>query len=44
VGNLKDLPPLIEAVIAGWAVAHFRRTGAWPTQTSGGVTEAPGET
>jgi hypothetical protein len=43
VRNIKDLPPLTEPVIAGWAVAHFRRTGTWPTETTGEVTGATGE-
>src|SRR5262245_16075517 len=28
--NAKDLPPLREAQIWGWAQAHRRRTGPWP--------------
>src|SRR5262249_11017389 len=42
--NPKDLPPLSEVQIWGWAQAHRRRTGAWPRGKSGAVRGAPGET
>jgi hypothetical protein len=44
VRNPKDLPPLTCRQILAWADAHHRRTGAWPTGTSGPIPEAPGET
>jgi hypothetical protein len=34
---------LSESKIFGWAVAHFRRTGSWPTAASGAVFDAGGE-
>src|SRR5262245_5469550 len=40
----RDLPPLSEAKIWGWAQAHRRRTGAWPRVKSGAVRGAAGET
>ena len=40
----RRLPPLTEAKILAWARAHRRRTGRWPTQHSGAVAGAPGET
>jgi hypothetical protein len=33
----------VENILA-WATAHHRRTGEWPTDTSGPVEGAPGET
>jgi hypothetical protein len=36
--------PLRASEILAWADAHFKRTGAWPTKTSGPVPEAPRET
>jgi hypothetical protein len=42
--NLGDLPPLKVRRILGWADAHFARAGVWPTQESGPISEAPGET
>lgn len=44
VRNRGDLPPLSIAQILAWADAHFRRTGVWPTETSGPIADAPGET
>ena len=44
VRNPKALEDLTLAKILKWADAHFRRTGAWPKQTSGPVVDAPGET
>jgi hypothetical protein len=38
------LPRLGVNQILSWADAYFRRTGQWPTRTSGPVNEAPGET
>lgn len=38
------LPRLTIAQILAWADAHHSRTGDWPDQTSGAVTDAPGET
>jgi hypothetical protein len=35
---------LTEALVLRWADAHFAQAGAWPTQTSGPVAAAPGET
>jgi hypothetical protein len=40
----KILPRLTFRTIRAWAVAHCRRTGAWPTFRSGPVIDAPGET
>ncbi len=37
-------PRLNEKQILAWADAHRRRTGDWPTETSGPVAGAPGET
>jgi hypothetical protein len=34
---------LSESKIFGWATAHFRRTGSWPTAASGAVVDAGGE-
>jgi hypothetical protein len=36
--------PLTYEKVLKWADAHFRRTGTWPRQGSGAVTDAPGET
>jgi hypothetical protein len=44
VRNLMDLPPLSERKILTWAKAHHERTGIMPTNTSGAVVDAPGET
>jgi hypothetical protein len=44
VRNSEYPPPLTEAKIVKWARAHFRRTGRWPTDTSGPIEDAPGET
>jgi hypothetical protein len=43
VRNSQDLPPLTEAEILRWARAHYRRTGAWPTDQSGWIPDYPGE-
>jgi hypothetical protein len=37
-------PPLTAEQILAWAEAHRRRTGAWPTASSGEVVGAPEET
>jgi hypothetical protein len=44
VRNRKRLPPLTEEQILGWADAFHARTGEWPTNKSGPIPEAPGET
>lgn len=36
--------PLTEKQILGWAKAHRKRTGKWPTQRSGAVFESPADT
>lgn len=38
------LPLLRPRRIRAWAKAHFRRTGQWPTDKSGPIVDAPGET
>jgi hypothetical protein len=35
--------PLIVDQVLGWADAHFRRTGRWPTAACGAIPGAPGE-
>jgi hypothetical protein len=42
--NRVNLPPLSRRAILRWATAFHRRTGQWPTKTSGPVSEAPGDT
>lgn len=42
--NHMQLPRLSVSQILAWADAHFRRTGRWPTERSGPVHGAPGET
>ncbi len=44
VRNRKALPKLSVKQIREWALSHFKRTGRWPTHTSGQIAEAPGET
>jgi hypothetical protein len=44
VRNRQALPRLTRAAILGWAQRHRRRTGRWPTEDSGPVVGAPGET
>jgi hypothetical protein len=39
--NVRALPHLTDKLILAWADAHFRRTGKWPNQSSGPVSEAP---
>src|SRR5262249_11074482 len=42
--NQAGLPPLTVERILAWADAHHARTGRWPTEVSGPIPEAPGET
>jgi hypothetical protein len=42
--NRASLPRLSLMQILVWAKEHFKRTGSWPTQHSGAVTEASRET
>lgn len=42
--NRSHIPPLTADGIVAWAEAHFARTGAWPTRSSGPVADVPGET
>jgi hypothetical protein len=42
--NRTSLPRLTLAQVLTWADAHRRRTGSWPTENSGPVVGAPGET
>jgi hypothetical protein len=44
VRNKQDLPRLTVDRILGWVDAHRQRTDGWPTQDSGPVVDAPGET
>jgi hypothetical protein len=44
VRNRTNLPTLTAAQIVGWAKAHHRRTGNWPTRESGAIGGVPGET
>src|SRR5262249_52267472 len=44
VRNRASLPALTIAQILAWATAHHRRTGSWPTDTSGPVVDATAET
>ncbi len=41
--NPRDLPSLTARQVLGWADAHFRRVGSWPSAKSGPIKEAPGE-
>jgi hypothetical protein len=43
VRNRVNLPPLSRRAILRWAVAFQRRTGTWPTERSGSIPEAPGD-
>jgi hypothetical protein len=43
VRNLGNLPPLTEDQLVAWAVAHRKRTGAWPTENSGPIEGMHGE-
>lgn len=44
VRNRMDLPNLNRKSVLQWADAHLHRTGKYPTQRSGSIPEAPGET
>src|SRR5439155_668295 len=44
VRNVRDLPPLMEDDILCWADVHHRQTARWPTEKSGPVEGAAGET
>jgi hypothetical protein len=44
VRNKVNQPRFSRPRILAWARAHFRTTGKWPTQTSGPIPAAPGET
>jgi hypothetical protein len=44
VRNRTNLPRLKLTDVVAWAKAHRRHTGNWPTDESGAITEAPGET
>jgi hypothetical protein len=43
VRNNQHLAPLTEAQVLKWARAHYRRTGTWPNDQSGPITDQPGE-
>jgi hypothetical protein len=43
VRNVQNLPSLTEPQVLVWADAHHRSTGAWPTDDSGTILDAPGE-
>ncbi len=42
--NHRNLPALTVEQVLDWAEAQFRRTGRWPTNLSGPIEEAAGET
>jgi hypothetical protein len=44
VRNRTNLPALTTAQVVGWAKAHHRCTGDWPTKASGAIGGVPGET
>jgi hypothetical protein len=44
VRNRTNLPVLSAAQVVGWAKAHHRRRGNWPTRESGAIGGVPGET
>jgi hypothetical protein len=44
VRNVQDLPELPIAQILAWADSHHQRTGSWPKENSGAITESPGQT
>ena len=44
IRNRKNPPPLTTAQILTWADNHRARTDSWPSENSGPVAEAPGET
>jgi hypothetical protein len=39
--NKKALPKLKLGTIRRWILNHFERTGAWPSRTSGAISESP---
>jgi hypothetical protein len=44
VRNQTNVPRVTRRQILAWADGHRRRTGIWPTRSSGPVFDAPGET
>jgi len=44
IRNPKDPPDLTTEQILDWTDAHYERTGRWPTQNTGPIPDAPGET
>jgi hypothetical protein len=44
VRNNTSVPRLSQKLVLEWADAHFKRTGHWPTRSSGLIREARGET
>jgi hypothetical protein len=44
VRNVKRLPPLTDKSILIWADAYYRHHKRWPTERSGPISQAPGET
>jgi hypothetical protein len=42
--NRRSLPVLTVRQALAWAKAHHGRTGTWPTDKSGAIAEAPGQT
>ena len=43
VRNRTNLSALTAAQVVGWAKAHHRRTGDWPTRASEAIAGVPGE-
>jgi hypothetical protein len=41
--NISSLPRLSVDQILTWVDLHYRRTGQWPTKSSGSIIDAPGE-
>ena len=44
VRNIGNLPRLTKKQILSWADVHHDKTGEWPTENSGAIAEADGET
>jgi hypothetical protein len=44
VFNRKNQPNLTHELILAWADAHFKRTGTWPIQRSGRISQSPRHT
>ena len=44
VRNHLNAPRLKPKQVLAWADAYYKRTGRWPTRSSGSIPEAPGET